>query len=44
MSNYDYKFKRILFIWKCERVHIMGWVSGVGYGFTRNQAKLNTWK
>lgn len=44
MCNYYYDFKRILFIWKCERVHIMGWVSGVGYGCTKNQAKLNIWK
>lgn len=44
MSNYSYKFKRIFLIWKCERIHIMGWLSGVGYGLTKKQACLNTWK
>lgn len=45
MNNYHYEFERFLFIlWKAKRVHIMGWTSGVGYGFTKKQAKERIWK
>lgn len=41
---YYYKYKRILFIWKCERIHTLWGLRGIGYGFTKKQARLNSWR
>lgn len=44
MSRYTYEFEKILFFWKCKRIHLMGWTSGIGYGLTKNSAMKRTWK
>lgn len=44
MNTYTYKLSKIyFFIWKCERIHILWGVEGIGYGLTKNQARKNSW-
>ena len=44
MNNYTYEFEKILFFWKCKRIHLLGWTSGIGYGLTKNSARKRVLK
>ena len=44
MSDYTYNFKKSFLIWKCERIHKVYGLCGVGYGLTEHEAWENSWK